>query len=114
MRYNIYTEESFRSSIITSKGIKMPCATYMYLTGILTFDTVNFCIEDLKRLKDVYSSYELAKRIKALAEEGYYILVSDSGVARFDQSWRCKNSVGKIEVSHNNQLEKPLYLKDLV
>lgn len=114
MRYNIYTEESMDSQIITAQGIMMPCATYMYLTGILTFDTVNFCIEDLKRLKDVYSSYDLSKRFNVLAEDGYYILVSDSGVARFDQSWRCKNSVGKIEVSHNNQLEKSLYLKDLV
>ena len=114
MRYNIYTEESMDSQIITAQGIMMPCATYMYLRGILSFDTENFRIEDLSRLNDVYSSYELCKLIKALAEKGYYIMVSDDGSAKFDRYWRCKNLVGRIEISHNNSLQNPMYLKDLV
>lgn len=113
MLYNIYTEESMNSYITTAQGVKMPCAAYIYLKGILTFDTVNFCIEDLYHLKDVYSTKELAKRIKALAEKGYYILVSDTGLARLDQSWKSENREGRIDIFHN-QLEKPLYLKDLV
>ena len=113
MRYNIYTEESMDSQIITAQGIIIPCATYMYLRGILSFDTENFRVEDMYHLKEVYSRHELCKRINALAKKGYYILVSDSGLARLDQSWKSENTDGRIDIFHN-QLEKSLYLKDLV